>query len=58
MSDTTKTQLDLELVRLSKRIEELVTAVDQLKEENGAQSARVQELERTLRIMQARMGEK
>jgi len=36
MSDTTKTQLDLELVRLSKRIEELVAAVDQLKEENRA----------------------
>ena len=36
MSDTTKTQLDLELVRLSKRIEELVGAVDQLKEENRA----------------------
>jgi len=36
MSDTTKTQLDLELVRLSKRIEELVTAVEHLKEENRA----------------------
>jgi len=36
MSDTTKTQLDLELVRLSKRIEELVGTVDQLKEENRA----------------------
>ena len=36
MSDTTKTQLDLELVRLSKRIEELVTIVDRLKEENHA----------------------
>ena len=36
MSDTTKTQLDLELVRLSKRIEELVAVVDQLKEENRA----------------------
>jgi cell division protein ZapB len=36
MSDTTKTQLDLELVRLSKRIEELVATVDQLKEENRA----------------------
>ncbi len=36
MSDTTKTQLDLELVRLTKRIEELVAAVDQLKEENRA----------------------
>jgi cell division protein ZapB len=36
MSDTTKTQLDLELVRLSKRIEELVGIIDQLKEENRA----------------------
>ncbi len=36
MSDTTKTQLDLELVRLSKRLEELVATVDQLKEENRA----------------------
>ena len=36
MSDTTKTQLDLELVRLTRRIEELVAAVDQLKEENRA----------------------
>ncbi len=36
MSDTTKTQLDLELVRLSKRIEELVAYVDQPKEENRA----------------------
>ncbi len=36
MSDTTKTQLDLELVRLSKRIEELVGTVHQLKEENHA----------------------
>jgi cell division protein ZapB len=36
MSDTIKTQLDLELVRLSKRIEDLVAAVDHLKEENRA----------------------
>lgn len=36
MSDTTKTQLDLELVRLEKRIEELVATVDHLKEENRA----------------------
>ena len=36
MSDTTKNQLDLELVRLAKRIEELVTMVEQLKEENRA----------------------
>jgi cell division protein ZapB len=36
MSDTTKTQLDLELVRLGKRIEELVTILEHLKEENRA----------------------
>ena len=36
MTDTTKNQLDLELVRLSKRIEELVATIDQLKEENRA----------------------
>ncbi|MGH8137408.1 MAG: TIGR02449 family protein [Steroidobacteraceae bacterium] len=36
MSDTTKTQLDLELVRLSKRIEELIGTVEHLKEENRA----------------------
>ncbi len=36
MSDTTKTQLDLELVRLTKRVDELLTTVEQLKEENRA----------------------
>ena len=36
MSDTTKTQLDLELVRLEKRIEELLASVEVLKEENRA----------------------
>ena len=36
MSDTTKTQLDLELVRLGKRIEELIGTVEHLKEENRA----------------------
>jgi cell division protein ZapB len=36
MSDTTKTQLDLELVRLAKRIEELVATIEHLKEENRA----------------------
>ena len=33
---TTKNQLDLELVRLEKRIEELLGGMDQLKEENRA----------------------
>ncbi|HKT74503.1 MAG TPA: TIGR02449 family protein [Steroidobacteraceae bacterium] len=36
MTDTTKTQLDLELARLGKRIEELVATIDHLKEENRA----------------------
>jgi len=36
MSDTTKTQLDLELVRLIKRVDELLVTVEQLKEENRA----------------------
>ena len=36
MSDTTKTQLDLELMRLTKRIEELIGTVEHLKEENRA----------------------
>jgi cell division protein ZapB len=36
MSDTTKTQLDLELVRLARRIEELIASVEHLKEENRA----------------------
>lgn len=33
---TTKNQLDLELVRLEKRIEELLAGIEQLKEENRA----------------------
>jgi cell division protein ZapB len=36
MSDTVKSQLDLELARLARRIEELVTTVDHLREENRA----------------------
>ena len=36
MSDTTKSQLDLELGKLSKRIEELVATLEHLKEENRA----------------------
>ena len=36
MSDTTKTQLETELVRLVKRVEELVAIMDHLKEENRA----------------------
>ena len=44
MSDTTKTQLDLELVRLAKRIEELVATVEHLKEENRALRQRYESL--------------
>jgi cell division protein ZapB len=36
MSDTVKSQLDLELTRLARRLEELVSTVDQLREENRA----------------------
>ena len=36
MNDTSRTQLDLELARLEKRIEELMANVDVLKEENRA----------------------
>jgi len=36
MSDNTKTQLDLELMRLAKRVEELVATIEHLKEEHRA----------------------
>jgi len=36
MNDTTRTQLDLELARLEKRIEELMASIEGLKEENRA----------------------
>jgi cell division protein ZapA len=44
MSDTTKTQLDLELTRLTKRIEELLTILEHLKEENRALRTRHESL--------------
>jgi cell division protein ZapB len=44
MSDTTKTQLDLELTRLGKRIEELITILEHLKEENRALRTRHESL--------------
>jgi hypothetical protein len=43
-----------QLQDLQKLRDELQAEVDQLKQQNGAQAAHVQELERTLRIMQAR----
>ena len=36
MNDTTRTQLDLELARLERRIEELMGSIEDLKEENSA----------------------
>lgn len=36
MNDTPVSQLDLELARLEKRIDELVAGIEQLKEENRA----------------------
>ena len=36
MNDTTRTQLDLELRRLEKRIDELLASVEHLQEENRA----------------------
>jgi cell division protein ZapB len=44
MSDTTKTPLDLELTRLTKRIEELVAILEHLKDENRALRARHESL--------------
>ena len=44
MSDTAKTQLDLELTRLTKRIEELVLVLEHLKDENRALRARHESL--------------
>jgi cell division protein ZapB len=36
MNDTTRTQLDLELARLERRVEELMGSIEELKEENRA----------------------
>ena len=44
MSDATKTQLDLELTRLSKRLDELLVIVEHLREENRALRARHESL--------------
>jgi len=44
MSETARTQLDLELTRLAKRIDELVAIVEHLKEENRALRARHESL--------------
>jgi cell division protein ZapB len=40
MSDNTKTQIDLELVRLTKRVEELIALLEHLRDENRALRAR------------------
>lgn len=44
MSETTRTQLDLELTRLAKRIDELITILEHLKDENRALRARHESL--------------
>ncbi|HSY06531.1 MAG TPA: TIGR02449 family protein [Steroidobacteraceae bacterium] len=44
MSDNTKIQLDLELARLAKRIDELLTALQHLRDENRALRARHESL--------------
>ena len=44
MSDTTKTQLDVELTRLARRIDELIVIVQHLKDENRALRARHESL--------------
>ena len=44
MNDTTRTQLDLELARLEKRIEELMASIENLKEENRALRTRQESL--------------
>jgi len=44
MSDTSKTQLDAELTRLAKRIEELLAMIDHLRDENRALRARHESL--------------
>jgi cell division protein ZapB len=44
MSDTIKTELDQELTRLTKRIEDLLAALEHLREENRALRARHESL--------------
>lgn len=44
MSDTVKSQLDLELTRLARRLEELVATVDHLRQENRALRQRQESL--------------
>jgi cell division protein ZapB len=44
MSETPKNQLDIELTRLTKRVEELVTLLVHLKDENRALRARHESL--------------
>ena len=49
---------EADLAALEKRRHELETEITQLRSENDSQAARIQQLERTLRIMQTRLGEK
>ena len=56
MSDTTKAQLDLELRRLEKRIEELTVSMEHLKEENRALRQRHEALANELLRLREREG--
>jgi hypothetical protein len=56
MSDTKKTELELELARLSKRNEEHITVLEQLKDENRALRAAMETPWRRARSMPERAG--
>ncbi len=47
-----------DLQALQKRRDQLEEEVTRLKDENEAQSGRIQQLERTVRILQTRLGNK
>jgi cell division protein ZapB len=44
MNETTRTQLDLELTRLAKRVDELIVILEHLRDENRALRARHESL--------------
>ena len=44
MSETTRTQLDLELTRLANRVDELITILEHLRDENRALRTRHESL--------------
>ena len=45
-----------DLTELQRRRDELEAEVRRLRQDNGAEAARIQQLERTLRILQTRLG--